>query len=139
MTTGFKNMDRMMQHLERLKRLPQEAAPAVADAINGLLSEQFAGSHDPHGKAWAEHAESTIDRWGEHAILMLTGNLEANTRAVPGTRGVDIKSAPVGRFHQTGTRRMPARPILPYQSKLPPTWLAAIKRAVSEVAQKGLR
>lgn len=118
--------------IRALGKVPSRAAPKAADAIRGLLDEQFAAQVGPYGAAWAPHSEATVKRWGEHAILDLSGALKSLDVRPSGGAGITVTlGAPYGQFHQTGTSRMPARPILPYAG-LPAKWSAAIKDACSE-------
>ena len=117
--------------LRALSRIPSRAAGDASDSIKSLIAEQFAAEADPYGNAWAPHAESTVKRWGEHAILDLTGELKSFSVRPSGGAGITVTlGADWGRFHQTGTRNMPRRAVLPYAG-LPARWSDAIRAACS--------
>jgi hypothetical protein len=49
---------------------PLEASRGIARQD---MQHHFDTESGPDGGKWAPHADSTIDRWGEHSILQLTG------------------------------------------------------------------
>ena len=51
---------------------PLTASKGVARAD---MAHHFDSESGPNGEAWAPLAESTIERWGEHSILQLTGDM----------------------------------------------------------------
>lgn len=53
---------------------PEGASDKVTAAIRQRIERQFAT--DGEG-AWPGHAPATVERWGEHATLRLTGALQA--------------------------------------------------------------
>jgi hypothetical protein len=115
--------------LEKLARVPAAASPILAKKLQARIDAQFANGTDSYGKAWAPTKK------GNHPPLTETGALRgsAQVKPLPGA-GVSIEvsdfKAP---FHQGGTSRMPARPILPTAGP-PATWNADIKAAVEEAA-----
>lgn len=91
----------------------QVVAVVVDDALTG-----FQRSENPNGRAWAPLKKPRRD--GTTKPLMATGNLLAAVRSLRSTPGRNgdggmdqvATRAPYARFHQTGTRRMPARKFL---------------------------
>lgn len=122
--------------LGRLDALPRKVAERAAPAITKELQREFARGTDPYGRKWKKLAT------GKPSYLTESGRLRRGTRAapLPGKRaGVRILiGAPWGIYHQTGTRNMPARRILP-QRGLPGTWSAAINRAMREAVREAAR
>jgi hypothetical protein len=137
MTDSIAELQRVADSLAELSTVPARAAAAAADSINGLLAEQFAGSHDPSGEAWAELLESTVKRkGGDTRILIRTGAAEAETRARPTAgAGIEITTKDYMSYHQTGTGHMVARKVLP-EDGLPEEWEDAIDSAVEDAFQK---
>jgi phage gpG-like protein len=102
-------------------------------AITKALKKEFASGNDPHGRKWKKLAT------GKPSHLTLSGKLRRGTRAAPmpgGRKGLRIiLGAKYGAFHQTGTRHMPARRILPDKG-MPASWRLALERAHREVFQQ---
>lgn len=78
--------------------------------------------------AWAPQAASTIQRWGPHPLMDLTGKLRAalTQRGADGQRSIKTPrtfvfgirgNGPVyyGKFHQGGTKHMPKRTIISWR------------------------
>lgn len=100
-----------------------------ADFMQNMIGEGWLFNKTGSGRAaeWAPLAPSTVAErirlgyGGDHPILWRTGAL-GESLAIEGAAGnlSDIQDwsaafgtqIPYGRFHQTGTRRMPARPIV---------------------------
>lgn len=118
--------------IKALSRVPSKAASQAAGDIKGLIAEQFAGEADPYGNAWASHSGATVKRWGEHAILDLSGAMKSIDVRPSSGAGITVTlGADYGRFHQTGTRNMPRRAVLPYAG-LPARWSDAIRAACED-------
>lgn len=97
------------------------AWPQVVTALRGILTEQFDTEGAHGGKAWAPlspaYAAWKAQHYPGRPILVLTGQMRSS---LTGGRGVVIPErheltfgTPVSyaRYHQTGTPRMPSRPI----------------------------
>ncbi len=82
--------------------------------------EMYLGQHGPNGAAWAPLSPVTIARKEHSAILVDTGRMFESLTTPNGTEdtvwitgptwltfGTEV---PYAHFHQTGTKRMPARP-----------------------------
>lgn len=122
--------------LGRLDALPRKVAEKAAPAITKSLQQEFARGTDPYGRKWRKLAT------GKPSHLTESGRLRRGTRAapLPGRRaGVRILlGAKYAVFHQTGTRKMPARRILP-QRGMPAEWSAAINRAMRDAVREATR
>jgi len=94
------------------------------DECIGLIQnwerEMYLGQHGPDGTAWAPLSPVTIDRKEHSAILVDTGRMFESLTTPNGTEdtvwitgptwltfGTEV---PYAQYHQTGTKRMPARP-----------------------------
>jgi hypothetical protein len=129
-------LQRVMGTLRQLSRVPSAAAADASKDIAKLIADQFSGQSDPYGNAWAPLKQSTIDRWGEHSTLDLFGSMkDIDVRPAPGAGIVIRLGAEYSRFHQTGTRYMASRPILPWRG-LPDTWRRVIADAVDAAFQR---
>lgn len=124
------------RRLLRFAHAAQDARPAfskIAVLLGAAWNEQFATEGAFGGERWAPLAESTLrSKPGGLPILVRTGRLKGSAhtkRLLPQMLewGSDVE---YGRFHMTGTSRMPARPPI----KLP----ERIKRAATREIQRNL-
>jgi phage gpG-like protein len=126
-------LERLQRVLVEFDQLPRRVAMLAAPAITKALQKEFTSGNDPHGRKWKKLAT------GKPSHLTLSGKLRKGTRAalMPGGRkGLRIiLGAKYGSFHQTGTRTMPARRILPDKG-MPASWRTALERAHREVFQQ---
>ncbi len=128
-------MGQLAQRVADLARVPARASARVAVALAELIEEEFASEADPYGNAWKPHAKSTVERWGPHPILHLSGAMHSsvNVRPMPGA-GVSITIDHPAAPHQTGWSGPqgtgPARPVLP-GNRMPARWREAIAAEVS--------
>lgn len=114
--------------IERIERAtdPSTAGPmrdgliAASDMYHTAMRARFDAASARDG-AWAEHAPSTIRRRGAGApILIERGDLRESLERSGSDHVIDAEGDSViegtqnftARFHQSGTLRMPARPIL---------------------------
>jgi hypothetical protein len=118
-----------------LEGLPDRIADRLPAEFSALLDEQFSTGVDPYGDPWAPLADSTIATGRSPPPLTDTGAMHASA-VVSASGGVVTMSVddPAG-FHQTGTRNMPAREVLPTDARgLPPAYELAIVRVATEAA-----
>jgi hypothetical protein len=115
---------------------PSRASAAVAKNIAAVIEDEFAGEADPYGNAWAPHADATVERWGPHPILHLSGSMHCSVDVRPmAGAGVSVTIDHPAAPHQTGWSGPqgsgPARPILPAGS-MPQRWREAIEVPIIE-------
>lgn len=91
------------------------AFEAMADDFASIESRRF----DAEGPGWAPLAPSTLKRKKGGQILVETGKLKASvTRRPFGVERIGSQDAefgsndPIGFYHQHGTPKMPARPVV---------------------------
>ena len=100
----------------------QDGLLAASDVYMQAMRDRFAREGDGD---WAPLADSTVREreekgYGDHPTLHRTGSLESSLQRGDGYHVIDVTAAgvsegtahPNARFHQDGTDRMPARPIL---------------------------
>ena len=84
-------------------------------------SAAFANQSTPDGQAWAPPAKATQQRKGLNPILVSTGALRASLVDVGGADNIDEVTSheliygtgiDYATFHETGTKFMPARPVI---------------------------
>lgn len=135
-------LDELIDNLRALADVPSRAARQAAEGIDEAIQRQFDDGVDPYGQEWAPLAESTLaqtpDRQG--GPLDNTGAMRAGILVAPSSgAGITITfDADYAQFHQTGTKNMPARKILP-EEELPESWEEAIAEAVSDAAERTMK
>ncbi len=126
-------MGQLARNLGKLATVPARAAKQVAKDIKDLIEQEFAAEADPYGNAWKPHAPATVERWGPHSILDLSGTMRRSldVKPMPGA-GVSITLDHPGEDHQTGWSGVqgsgPARPVLP-SGPMPAQWRERIDAA----------
>lgn len=121
----------------RLQRATNDMRPAMAEIgeyVSRRVDEGFRREQDWYGVPWSQLAPKTVKRKQTQrppAIqkkLQNTGLFRASFSYSVGANFVEVGSnrvsssgAPLGIFHQLGTRRMPKREVLPNEQQgLPP-------------------
>ena len=132
---GFRDL---ADRLDQLAAIPARISKPVAEAIDADLQEQFASGVNAYGNAWKPLLPQTVRRKkGDTRILRRTDALSAATHAIAKDEGgIEIVSATPGDFHQSGTKHMVARKILPDGSALPKKWQEAIASAYHDEFEK---
>lgn len=108
-----------VQALEDVQRRLKNLRPALGQVgtyLERKAKVRFVKEQTPDGSKWAPLKPSTLSRKKTRAILRETGNLVNSIAFTVGTDEVRIKpSAEYGIFHQTGTRKMVARPFMGFE------------------------
>ena len=132
---GFAKLSRLIANLDTLglsgaDDVSEEAASNIANVID----TQYQEGRGPDGKNWAPKADGTASH------LQETGAMRAGTKVsgVKGVAGVRVTIPKPGGFHQGGTVKMDARPLVPEDGALPETWAKAVSDAAKSVVTKGL-
>ena len=123
MKGDFKELGRLVSKLGELAHVPEGTAAEGAAYIQRLITEEFQRSQDPYGQGWAllkTGAKSTLGTIGS------TVNVGSSGSSIKGSIGSNHAI-----FHQAGTGKMVARPILP--STMPDSWEKALKEAAERV------
>lgn len=105
----------------------------LAEETVELVREGFDKERDPFGKRWAKL------KYRSGRILQDTGRLRIFKPGSVTAKGFTVSSgAPYGRYHQGGTRRIPARKMVP-DSGLPARWRTALVRVAKAYLKAKLR
>ena len=117
--------------LGQLAKVPAQASKDAAAGIDKLLQREYLNGADPYGKPWTPLKPSTIAKGRRNPPLTASGAMRSGTRArpLPGG-GISIEAPSPANFHQSGTKNMAKRPILP-EKGLPVAWKAEIDKAVT--------
>jgi hypothetical protein len=137
-TGDISRMGDLAKRIKDLAKVPSRAAAQASENVAELVEEEFRDQADPYGNAWKPHAPATVERWGEHPILDLTGAMRESVVVRPmAGAGISITLDHPAAPHQTGWSGSqgsgPARPILPARA-MPPRWREAIESAVEDAA-----
>lgn len=137
LTGDFNQLGLLIANLRKLSDVPDAAAPDAAKAITVELKAEYSAGKDPYGKSWAPLRPSTLAKGRTPPPLTDKGKLSGGTeaKAVRGQGIVVTVGEPYGYYHQKGTSRMVARPILPYGG-MPKAWGAAIRAAITAAIHK---
>jgi len=110
--TGLANLESLMQRLMNFSSrglIRHLGDLARTEHQRRVLSEKTS----PDGAPWAPLMQSTIDRKGSSEIMVASGRLaDAFVNTTFGDIARIWNSAPYLVFHQGGTRKMVARPIM---------------------------
>lgn len=108
-------------------RIRQAAAGAIRDTVEILIDERFEARAAPDGARWDARKPPT----GTWPLLEKSGRMRKEYHISATATGVAVTSnTPYAGFHQTGTKNMPARRVLP-EAGLPQTWRDQIDEAVA--------
>jgi hypothetical protein len=122
--------------IENLETLGEKGAEAVGQklepALNQVLQSEYEQGKGPDGQGWAHKAD------GSPSHLQKSGDMRRESKVVAGVKGVSVRIPKPGGFHQAGTSRMPARPLVPSGDSLPPDWQKAAEDATRAVILDGL-
>jgi hypothetical protein len=95
---------------------------AAGERLAARVRSQFASGSDPYGRSWAALKPGTIKRKrGRGRVLVDSGALAGSVRFEAQGLSGRLTVGESARYHQDGTRYMPARKILPDQA-LPAAW-----------------
>jgi phage gpG-like protein len=122
----------------------QPALAAIADDFREMIAQQFASEGRAEGTPWPPLAPATLRRRrGLTPILYQTGAL-LRSLSEPGATGhveeIEDYSLTLGSrlpyavFHQTGTRRLPARPIIVLSGARSERWTEIVRREIEQKA-----
>lgn len=141
-TGDISRMGRLAENIGRLAGVPSRASARVANDIAEVVEEEFQTGTDPYGNAWKPHAPATVERWGEHPLLDLTGTMRGSVDVRPMSgAGVSLTIDHPAAPHQTGWEGEqgsgPARPVLPGRA-FPASWRDAINDAVDAEVRRAV-
>ena len=126
------NLGGLIDSLEGIN--PGAINQVVKETIEGLIAREFSTQTDPDGNGWQAPARD----YG-HPLLDDTGRLKGSWKVtVDGDSVIMSNSTPYSGYQQFGTRRIPARRMVPVED-LPPSWIEAIDAAVSRYIEEHLK
>jgi hypothetical protein len=123
--------------IANLDNLAENGADAVAaklePALQGVIDREYEQGRGPSGETWKAKQD------GQPSHLQKSGAMRAGTQVVRGVKGISVKIPSPGGYHQGGTSRMAARPLVPDGDPLPPEWEKAAEQAAIETIVGSLK
>lgn len=133
MADAFARLGALIANLESLASGGSaRVSEAAAKAVERVLEKQYTEGKGPDGQGWKAKAD------GQPSLLQESGRMRAGTQAVAGVKGITVRIPKPGGFHQGGTVKMPARPLVPSGDALPPAWEKPIADAIREAITSGV-
>ena len=137
---AYKGLQRLTGTLRALAEVPSRASADAASRIGELVQESFDSGTDPYGKPWEALATSTLARGRTPPPLTASHTMRDSVVVAPlSGAGIAITiGTAYATFHNTGTKYMPQRQIIPQSGGLAPSWRQAIADAVAANIRKAL-
>jgi len=128
---------RFRQALTELSRVPSDVARASARAIQRDMRRNFARGVDPYGRPYLPLAPASLARGRRPPPLRAYA--KAVTAQPMQAAGISLRvDHPQAGFHQTGTRYMPKRIVIPDRG-VPPKWTAIIEDEMARAVRRRMR
>lgn len=131
----FAALAALRQALKGAKGTVTDIVRESSKRVDALVEDEFARGADPYGRAWAPLAPSTLARGRTPPPLTATGTMRGSRVVVPVGLTTKIRLPFPAAYHQTGTPRMPARPIVP-DGGTPERWEFAVETAATDTIAK---
>ena len=116
--------------LEDIPNAIDGIAKETVENIKGLILEEFDKSADPFGNPWIPNKAGT-------QTLVRTGAMRSSLIVMADGKEIFISMDEPANYHQTGTYKMPARPILP-EDELPKEWEAVLEENTGKIFEDKL-
>lgn len=124
-------LERLIKSIESLHHVASKAAEKTAPVVEKLIEREFLSTKSPYGDRWAALKRPT-------GLPPIRG-LKDYFHVVSHNNVVHVGNEKFyAKFHQTGTRFMPARKFLP-EGQLSPTWRDKIYKALTKAVRSGLK
>ena len=117
-----------VRSLKGLKQLAPNVAEELADDIYKDLQQKYGRRLDPYGNRW--RPRKIPQPW---PLMKRSGRLYGSLNtAVRGSSIIATRKAPYARFHQTGTKHLPIRLVVPSAKRgIPKSWNKLFRRRVA--------
>lgn len=134
-TGSHAQLDAWIAKLRASDGVMQDISASLAEESITLVSEGFRAEKDPYGSSWAARKSN-----GGRALLVATGSLRGSFHSSGvSSSGFTISSGVAySEYHQGGTRRMPARMMVPRPNDLPREWEQAYDDVALDVIEERL-
>lgn len=119
-----RELDRMAADIRRRANVAPAIAAAAAPRLRAVQAAQIAGARTPYGAAWAPLAD------GGAAKTDIAARVELRAEGA----SIVTETDTVASFHNSGTSRMPARPLIPSEAGgIPEAWRRELDAAADKV------
>jgi hypothetical protein len=134
---GLQRLDALTRKLDAADRFGEDDAPELAaTAIGDVARAQFAAGQSPAGETWAPRKKD-----GGRALA----NAQEHVRFAALGQDVYEDAPDHYKYHRTGTKnadgsvRMVKRNVYAEGGRLPPSWTAAVEKALERELTRRLR
>lgn len=135
MSDGFEALDEMVETMRKLGAAPAEVAKLAAPLVDVEAKRTAAAGTSPTGTAWA--AKKKGGRALANAATAVEARVVGDTVVQIRIVGNDTGSQKAQSIQHYGTKRIPARPLIPQGgSDLPPGISRAFQKAASAFFQR---
>jgi phage gpG-like protein len=111
----------------------EDFATQAADKTVELITQEFVDESDPYGDGWDQLSPRTINAKTHSGILVETSALMGSWMSVSSSSEFGaVTGIEYAFYHQQGTSRIPARPMVP-SAGLPPEWEAAYTQIAQDL------
>ena len=102
--------DYIVHRTDAFRAMLTDIGEDIAERERDRISDD---KFDPDGQPWEPWSQSYADSGQGVALMHRTGRMVKSFRSKASSKRVTIRNiAPYAKFHQGGTKKMPARPIL---------------------------
>lgn len=128
MADPFAQLSRLIANLESIgDDGVAQVSDALEPAVQAVLESEYTEGKGPNGESWAVKADGTPSH------LQKSGAMRSGSKAIRGVSGVSVRIPKPGGFHQSGTKRMSARKLVPDGEPLTGDWAKAAETAAHGV------
>lgn len=127
---SFAELAALRQKIRDVGSLKNRLIVAAANEARSLVATEFRSATDPTGKPWAplKRRRRGQQRRGK-PLNGITGRFARSFVVLPSVHGFTVSTPREhARFHQSGTRKMVARQIVPSGGQLTDKWRGAIDK-----------
>lgn len=119
------NLNLWIKEMENLKKLVPNATSKLAPKISKLISTQVSNATDPDGKTWKK------DKDGRQPLV----GIDQYVSVIALKESVKVNLSEPATYHQTGSKTLPQRKIIPDNS-IPTSWSNAINEVIEDEFKK---
>lgn len=140
-TGDYRGLLNLSARLRDLAGIPAQAAKQASEEIDDLIQTEFDQGTSPYGTKWAPLRPATLKKGRHPPPLTDTSTMRDSVEVKP-MKGagvsITINEEP-SIYHQWGTEKMAARPILPSGTRMPATWTQAVAEAVDDAVKRRMK
>jgi len=131
-----RNFGQFAQALRALAKVPSATAAPVAAALTREMRKNFRAGQDAYGRAYSPLLPTSLARGRRPPPLRKYARF-ASVKPLPSVGVAFVVDHPQAGFHQTGTRYMAKRIVVP-DGSLPATWRRIVEREFKRLVKARL-